>query len=165
MEGQIVFNKDAEAAGIYIMKVYDTDATDVWNHFTQPELLDQWWAPKPWRCETQRMDFREGGSWNYALLGADEKHFAGVNYHEINANRSFDWTDYFLDENANKIEGMPTVKWLFGFTGVEEGTKLTVNMHFNSENDMNKILEMGFEESFKRCLNQLEALLNNSDKI
>ncbi|VFB03970.1 Uncharacterised protein [Chryseobacterium taihuense] len=53
----------------------------------------------------------------------------------------------------------PIAKWLFGFTGVEEGTKVTVNIHFDSEEEMRSILDMGFEEGFKKGLLQLEEVL------
>ena len=33
----------------------------VWAAWTEPELLDQWWAPKPYQTKTKSMDFREGG--------------------------------------------------------------------------------------------------------
>ena len=66
---------------------------------------------------------------------------------------------FFTDENGNKNREFPTTNWLIGFTGVEEGVKLTVNLHFASEKEMNAILEMGFEEGFKATLNQLEETL------
>ncbi len=51
---------------------------------------------------------------------------------------------------------MQLVDW---FTGVAEGTKLTVNIQFPSLESMNAIFEMGFEEGFRTTLNQLEDLL------
>lgn len=160
MKSEIVFNTDADHATIFVMKIYDAEVEDVWNYFTKPELLDSWWAPKPWKCETQKMDFTDGGSWNYAMVGPDnEKHFAGVDYQEINPKRSISMSDYFTDENGNKNAEFPETNWLIGFTGVEEGVKLTVNLHFASEAEMNMILEMGFEEGFKATLNQLEEIL------
>lgn len=160
MESTTVFNKDFDASSIFVMKVYNADVSLIWDYFTKAELLDQWWAPGPWKCETQKMDFREGGSWNYAMSGPkNERQFAGAHYHEITFHRSFDWTDFFTDSAGNVDSEFPSVKWLFGFTGVEEGTKLTVNIHFNSESDMKKILELGFEEGFKAGLSQLEAIV------
>lgn len=164
MESEIVFNKDFDTASIYLMNVYKEDVAIVWDYFTKPELLDQWWAPKPWKCETRKLDFREGGTWNYAMVGPEnERHFAGVNYQEITFHRSISCSDFFTDENGNLNTAFPSVNWLIGFTGVEEGTKLTVNIHFNSENDMKQILEMGFEEGFKTGLNQLSELLIKKD--
>lgn len=164
MESEIVINKDFDSASIYLMNVYKEDVSVVWDYFTKAELLDQWWAPKPWKCETKKLDFREGGAWNYAMVGPEnEKHYAGVNYQEITFHRSISCADFFTDENGNLNTSFPSVNWLIGFTGVEEGTKLTVNIHFNSENDMKQILDMGFEEGFKMGLSQLSELLNKKD--
>ena len=157
----IVFNKDSNHATVFVMKIFDAKVEEVWNYFTKPELLDSWWAPKPWKCETQKMNFQDGGTWNYAMVSPEnEKHFAGVNFQEINFPRSISLSDYFTDENGNKNLEFPETNWLIGFTGVEEGVKLTVNLHFASEKEMNAILEMGFEEGFKATLNQLEEILN-----
>lgn len=160
MNSQIVFNKDFDAKSIYVMKVYDAEVSKVWDYFTKAELIDKWWAPKPWMCKTDHLDFEEGGTWLYSMNGPEgEKMFGRVKYGEITAGRSFDGIDAFCDKNGNVDEDFPQTKWLLGFTGVEEGTKLSVNMHFESEEDMKKQLEMGFEEGFKMGLNQLEELL------
>lgn len=156
----IVFNTDSNHATIFVMKIFDAKVEEVWDYFTNSELLDSWWAPKPWKCETQKMNFENSGTWNYAMVSPEnEKHFAGIDYEEINPNRSIAWSDYFSDEKGIKNVEFPTTNWLIGFTGVEEGVKLTVNLHFASEKEMNAILEMGFEEGFKATLNQLEEIL------
>lgn len=160
MKSDIIFNKDADSATVYVMKIYKAEVSAVWDHFTKSELLDQWWAPKPWKCETKTQEFKNGGSWLYSMVGPEgERHYAKVNYGEITEHRSFDGTDTFCDENGNVNPDFPEAKWLFGFTGVEEGTKVTVNIHFASEQAMNQLLEMGFEEGFKTGLNQLEEIL------
>ena len=156
----IVFNTDSNHATIFVMKIFDAKVEEVWNYFTNSELLDSWWAPKPWKCETQKMNFENGGTWNYAMVSPEnEKHFAGIDYEEINPNRSIALSDYLKEKKGIKNVEFPTTNWLIGFTGVEEGVKLTVNLHFASEKEMNTILEMGFEEGFKATLNQLEEIL------
>ena len=164
MNTEIKFNTDENAATIYVMKVLHTTVDKVWKHFTQKKLIDQWWAPKPWKCETTKMNFENDGEWHYAMVSPDnEKHFAGAHYHEINFHRSFDWTDFFADEEGNINNEMPGSNWLIGFTGVDEGTKLTINIHFKSRQDLQESLKMGFEQGFKSGLNQLEDLLNKKD--
>jgi len=160
MKSNIVFNEDFESHSIYVMKIYDADVSKVWDYFTQSKLLDQWWAPKPWKCETVKQDFNEGGIWHYAMVGPDgEKMYAQVQYGEIMKHRSFDGTDSFCDEKGNINEDFAQSKWLFGFTGTEEGVKVTVNIHFSSTETMKQMLEMGFEEGFKMGLSQLEGVL------
>lgn len=160
MESDIIFNKDFDSSSVYVMKIYNADVSKVWDYFTKSELLDQWWAPKPWKCETKNQDFKEGGIWLYSMVGPEgERHYAKVEYGEIMEHRSFDGTDAFCDENGNINENFDQSKWLFGFTGVEEGTKVTVNIHFSSPETMKQMLEMGFEEGFKMGLTQLEDLI------
>lgn len=162
MSSKITFTKDEAHLSLYIMKVFPTDVSAVWKHFTEADLLDQWWAPKPWKCETQKMDFKEGGTWNYAMVSPEnERHYGGANFQEINENRSIAWSDFFSDADGNINTEMPTANWLIGFTGVEQGTKLTVNIFFNSLEEMNQTLESGFEEGFKTGLDQLESILEN----
>lgn len=164
METKIIFNKDDKSATIYIMKVYNADVSEVWNHFTQADLLDLWWAPQPYQCQTLDMDFQPEGFWKYAMISPEnKKNFGGVQFHEINFPRSFDYSAFFTDENGNFNNEFSANNWLLGFTGVKEGTKLTVNIHFSSTEEMQKILAMGFEEGFKMGLNQLEELLNKKD--
>lgn len=166
MSSEIIFNQDFDSKSIYVMKTYDAEVSIVWDYFTKPELLDLWWAPKPWKCETDNLNFEEGGVWLYSMNGPEgEKIYSLVKYGEINQHRSFDGIDAFCDENGNIDKNFPQTKWLIGFTGVEKGTKVTVNMHFQTEEDMIKQLEMGFEEGFKMGLNQLEQILKNDFKI
>ncbi len=161
MKSEIIFNQDADSASVYVMKIYNADASKVWDYFTKSELLDLWWAPKPWKCETKSQEFKKGGTWLYSMVGPEgERHYAQVKYGEITEHRSFDGTDSFCDENGTANPDFPEAKWLFGFTGVEEGTKVTVNIHFASEKAMNQILEMGFEQGFKAGLDQLEEILS-----
>lgn len=162
MESDIIFNKDFDSNSVYVMKIYNADVSKVWNYFTQSELLDRWWAPKPWKCETSKQDFREGGVWLYSMVGPEgERHYAQVKYGEIMEHRSFDGIDAFCDENGTVNPDFPETQWLVGFTGVEEGTKVTVNIHFKSGKAMEQQVEMGFEEGFKTGLNQLEEILKN----
>lgn len=160
MESDIIFNKDFDSNSAYVMKIYDADVSTVWNHFTRAELLDQWWGPKPWRCETLKHDFKENGIWLYTMIGpnGEKAGYSRTKYGEIMEHRSFDWMSAFSDENGNVAEDAPQSKWLFGFTGVKEGTKVTVNIHYQSQEIMKKMMDMGFEGGFSMGLNQLEEI-------
>ena len=99
MNSDIIFNKDLDSATAYISKIYDADVTELWEYFTKSELIDQWWAPKPWKCKTENLDFRENGTWLYAMKGPDgEKQFALASYGEIMPHRSIAWTNAFADD-------------------------------------------------------------------
>lgn len=162
MKDKTIVQIDREAATMFIMRVFAAEVSAVWKHFSEKELLDSWWAPKPWKCETKSLDFSEGGVWQYAMAGPEgERHHAGVRYSEIMFHRSIAWSDYFSDSAGNIDTDKPVVDWLIGFTGVQEGTKLTVNLHFKSTAELEKILNFGFAEGFSAGLDNLEQALNS----
>lgn len=156
----ITFNEDFDSNSVYVMKTYKSEVSKVWDYFTQSALLDLWWAPKPWKCETKEQDFKKDGIWLYSMVGPQgERHYSLLKYGEITEHKSFDGIDAFCDESGKINEDFPQAKWLLGFTGVEEGTKVTINIHLPSKEALKQLLEMGFEEGFKTGLNQLEEIL------
>jgi uncharacterized protein YndB with AHSA1/START domain len=62
-----VVNKDNN--NIKISREFAANISLVWDAYTKSDILDKWWAPKPWKARTKKMDFREGGSWLYAMVG------------------------------------------------------------------------------------------------
>lgn len=42
------FTVDKSTHTVFVNREFDADQILVWNAFTKQELLDQWWAPKPW---------------------------------------------------------------------------------------------------------------------
>lgn len=152
--------KDPANKKITITRNFDAAPQQVWKAWTQSELLDQWWAPKPWRTETKTMDFREGGHWLYAMVGPnEEKHWARVDYLTIDAPRAFTAMDSFCDEQGNKTNELPSMTWRNEFNATDSGTQVVVDITFDSAADLEKIVEMGFETGFTMALDNLEELL------
>ena len=134
--------------------------------WTESELLDQWWAPKPWKAETKSLNFKEGGFWLYAMVGPDgSKHWSKVSYNKIDFQKSFQATDCFCDENGNKNPDFPGMDWKNEFQPTETGTTVIVEISFTSEADVKKIIEMGFEEGFTSALANLEQYLSAQFKL
>ncbi len=103
MESNTVFNKDFDAASVFVMKVYDADVSRNMESFYKAGTPDQWWAPKPWKCETQNLDFKKAEDGIMRWLAQEtKKQYAGAEYHEITFHRSFDWTDFFTDAQGNQ---------------------------------------------------------------
>jgi uncharacterized protein YndB with AHSA1/START domain len=68
------FTKDEANKKIKVVKDLDADINKVWSAYTDRNMLDRWWAPKPWRAETKEMNFIEGGRWLYAMIGPAGEH-------------------------------------------------------------------------------------------
>ena len=65
------FIVDKQAKTVSITKEFAAELSLVWDAYTKPELLDQWWAPKPWTSRTKVMDFKVGGRRFYAMVSPE----------------------------------------------------------------------------------------------
>ncbi|WP_225000396.1 SRPBCC domain-containing protein [Cesiribacter sp. SM1] len=132
----------------------------VWDAWTKPELLDQWWAPKPYRTQTKSMDFREGGMWLYAMISPEnEKHWCKNDYLKIELKSSFSGLDAFCDEEGTVNQDMPRTLWNNVFSETADKTLVTITAKYESLADLEKIIELGFEKGFTMALGNLDELL------
>lgn len=153
-------SKDMEAKTIRVEREFDAPVEKVWRAWTDSSMLDQWWAPHPWRAETKSMDFRPGGFWLYCMRGpANESHWARVDYQTIEKLKHFEAMDSFCDENGIKTSALPSMNWRNDFQGMGDSTKVIVNISFDKEADIRTLLEMGFEQGFTSAMDNLDELL------
>lgn len=154
------YEKDPGNKKMTITREFAAEPKEVWRAWTEPELLEQWWAPKPWRAESKEMDFRVGGHWLYAMVGPNgEKHYGKIEYTDIKPITSFAGSDVFCDENGKTNPDLPGSQWTNTFEPSANGTLVTVVAQFASEADMQKLVEMGFEQGFAAAHENLDALL------
>jgi uncharacterized protein YndB with AHSA1/START domain len=154
------FVKNTGTKTITVVKEIDATVEQVWKAWTTADQLDKWWGPKPWNAVTKKMNFTDGGSWVYKMVGPNgEEQWDKVNFTDIHAPNSFSATDLFTDENGNKKTDMPSMRWKNSFTSLGNTTKIESVLSFDSKEDMDKILKSGFEEGFSKGLEQLDDLL------
>jgi uncharacterized protein YndB with AHSA1/START domain len=154
------FTKDIENATLTIERVFPANRSRVWQAMTDATILDQWWAPAPWKTETVHMDFRVGGHWHYAMNGPEgEQHFGRMDYLEIEHEQRFKSSDVFCDAQGNANESLPRQQ--MDFSLIEQGaeTKIVSVVQYASAEDMDTILKMGMQEGLTMAQDQLEALL------
>lgn len=56
-------------------RIFKAPVKLLWDVWTHPEHIAQWWGPDGFTSTIHAMDFREGGEWNLTLHGPD-----GTNY-------------------------------------------------------------------------------------
>lgn len=156
------FKVNKENRTIAIQREFDADPKLVWSAWTTTELLDQWWGPKPWRAETKKMDFREGGHWLYAMIGPEgEKHWSKAEFIKIADEKSFTAKDGFCDEDGEINPNFPQSLWENRFSHQQGKTLVSMRLTFDTVDDLEKTIEMGFKEGFSMGLNQLDELLDH----
>ncbi|MEX6690693.1 SRPBCC domain-containing protein [Danxiaibacter flavus] len=158
--------KDLSNKKLVIERNFEATPEQVWMAWTQPEYLDQWWAPLPWRAETKSMDFKVGGRWLYCMVGPDEtRHWCSVDFTRIEGQKSFENIDAFCDENGNRNYDMPAMKWKVDFAASATGTKVSIDVLFDSVADLEKIVEMGFQEGFASAMGNLDHYFSTHFKL
>lgn len=154
---EVKVDKDLANKKLTISKHFNAKPEAVFQAWTKREILDQWWAPKPWRSETNKLDFKEGGSWQYAMIGPNnERQYGKFQYTKINVPKSFEGTDSFTDEKGFVNSELPQANWRNEFRSSGAGTDVKVTLTPKTEGALEKLLDMGFEEGFKMGLGNLE---------
>lgn len=159
------FSVDKENNTITVKREFAAEVALVWDAYTKSELLDQWWAPRPWKAKTKTMDFKEGGHWLYAMVGPNgEEHWAIANYKNIQVHKAFTGLDAFADADGNVNKDMPQSKWEVTFTGKGEKTLVQLQISYADLAQLEATIQMGFKEGLSMAMENLDELLPSLKK-
>ena len=157
---QFDFTVDKAAKTVYITREFDAKLSLVWDAFTKKELLDQWWAPKPYQAKTKTLDFREGGVWLYAMVGPDgSAQWCRADYQSVDPMKSYSARDGFCDEEGTLVSDFPRSFWTNSFHEKDTNTLVHIVIQYDTLEDLEKYMELGFKEGFTMGLENLDALL------
>jgi uncharacterized protein YndB with AHSA1/START domain len=152
------FVMDFENKKATITRVFDAPLENVWRAWTKKDLLDQWWAPKPFSSKTKIMDFKVGGRRFYAMVSPDgQEHWSVQKYTSISPKTNFKMLNAFADKDENPQ--LPGSDWDINFSEQNGKTTVCVIITNESLDRMKKMIEMGFEAGFTATLGSLEELL------
>lgn len=154
------FTVDKKDNTVHVQREFDATLDLVWEAWTDPQILDQWWAPKPYRAETKSMDFREGGTWLYSMISPEgEAHWCKADYREIEHRQSYSYTDNFCDENGNVGELFPNSSWKNVFSEQSGKTSVNITIRYESLEMLEKVIGFGFREGFTMALQNLDRYI------
>ena len=152
------FTVDKSKNTVFVSKEFAAELSLVWNAFTKQEILDQWWAPKPWESRTKFMNFEVGGRRFYAMVSPEgQERWSIQKYTSISPKTNFKMSNAFADNDENPE--LPGSDWDFTFSEHNGTTKVSITIYNESLASMEKMIEMGFKEGFAMGLQQLDELL------
>src|ERR1700733_13210909 len=152
------FTVDKTTKTVFINREFDAGLSLVWDAFTKKEILDQWWAPKPFASKTKIMDFKVGGRRFYAMVTPDgQERWSIQKYTSISPKTNFKMTNTFADKDENPE--LPGSDWDLNFSEQNGTTKVTITIYNESLARMERQIESGFREGFILGLQQLDELL------
>jgi uncharacterized protein YndB with AHSA1/START domain len=141
---------------VTITRVYDAPARLLFEAYSKPEHVMQWFGPKGWPLTLCEMDFRVGGRFRFAMTGPSGKQNTpfGGEYLEIVPNKKIVYDNGFETKGAGRM--IVTVT----YDEIGEGrTKLTVHTLFQSIAMRNSHVSRGFEQGTNSGLDQLGDLV------
>ena len=123
------FTVDKTTKTVSMTREFDADLSLAWDAYTRQELLDQWWAPKPWTSKTKFMNFEVGGRRFYAMVSPEGQECWSIQkYTSISPKTNFKLLNAFADKD--EYPELPGSEWDLNF-GEQDGTTTVLISIYN----------------------------------
>jgi uncharacterized protein YndB with AHSA1/START domain len=145
---------------LVLVRTINAPREKVYAAWTKPELLKQWFAPKPYSTPVAELDVRAGGA-NLIVMRdpqGNEMPNRGV-YLEVVPNERLVFTDAYTKAWEPSAKPFMTVTLTFENAGPNK-TKYTARVLHWTAADRDAHEKMGFHVGWGLCADQLEALVS-----
>lgn len=139
--------------------IIDAPCEKVYRAWTDPVLMKEWFAPKPWTVSQVKADVRPGGTSLLVMRSPEGQEFPsrGV-YLEVVPNQKIVFTDAYFE--AWVPSEKPFMTATITFENENGKTKYTACVRHWSVEDRIQHEKMGFHPGWLQCANQLEELVS-----
>jgi uncharacterized protein YndB with AHSA1/START domain len=141
---------------IQMTRQFDAPRTLVWEMFSKPEHVRQWWGCKHLEMTVCEIDFRVGGEYRFEGRMPDGNicPFKGV-HHEIVYPEKVVYTEIFDVDVAREHPGLVTTT----FTEQDGKTTVTVLIRYDSKQTRDIVLSTGMESGAAAGYDKIDELL------
>ena len=158
---------EAKTRDLVVTRVYDAPVEQVWNAWSEPEQVMQWWGPEGFTSPVAEMDFREGETSLVCMRSPDGQDFYNTwTYQKIAPMQRIEFIMNFADEAGKRVDpvtlGLPPdlqqdVRHLITFRAVgQDKTEMTVTEFGYTSDQVLEISKMGLEQ----CLDKMGAIFS-----
>jgi uncharacterized protein YndB with AHSA1/START domain len=154
-------SNDPATKTVTLIAEFDAPVERAWRLFADPRQLEQWWNPPGFPLTITDHDLSVGG-----LVRADVSTPDGHKVHAywritaVDAPRSMEWEDGFLDDKLEPNPDMPLSTMRLALADrARGGTLMTIVAGFQSVEAMQEYLDMPIEEQMRVTIAQADALL------
>jgi uncharacterized protein YndB with AHSA1/START domain len=149
----------AEGRNLILTRVIDAPAAKVFEAWTSPESMKQWFAPRPYTTPVVELDLRAGGSQLVVMRGPDGTDFPPMHgvYLEVVKDRKIVFTDAYSSAWVPSEKPFMTVTATFDEVDGKTNYKAVVS-HW-SDADLKAHEDMGFHQGWATVAEQLAALV------
>ncbi len=161
MSGSILLSSPTANASdreIVATRLFDAPRQIVFQMWTDPKHIVNWWGPRGFTTTIHEMDVRPGGVWQFVMHGPD-----GTDYNNKIIYRDVESPELIT---YSHVSG-PVFDVTVTFTEVDDKTSVTMRMLFESAAQRNKVAEeFGAVEGLHQTLDRLvEEVLGDSSFV
>jgi uncharacterized protein YndB with AHSA1/START domain len=146
-------DKDPASRTMTLTAEFPATVAGVWRLWSDPRRLERWWGPPTHPATVVEHDLRPGGTVSYFVTGPDGE-------------RSPGWWRVLMVTEPYGLEfelGDPAIPPLLVRVRIEEQpggrTRMVIVTTFPTDEAMDQLLVMGFEQGLATAVGQLDALL------
>lgn len=125
----------------------------VWEAWTQPEHIAQWWAPKGMKVTVVDHDFKVGGKWKYVIPMPDGSEFTSDGVYTV----IVELEKIFSSANFKPMTEGVEIQALFEANG--EKTNFTFNVVHPTEEYCKQQEQMGFYNGWGTAFDRFEKFV------
>lgn len=148
----------ADPNDLIITRTLRAPRTLLWRAWSDPQLLKEWWCPRPWTTEVRAFDLRPGGAFHTFMRGPD----GGTS---DNPGCFLEVVPQSRVVFTSMLTGgwRPHTPWL-GFTAIitmtddNAGSRYEARVMHPDPATCERHEELGFYDGWNTCITQLEEL-------
>lgn len=153
----IIDVKPNSSRELVLCRLLNAPREKIYQAWTNPELMKQWFAPKPWTTSRVEVDLRPGGSSLIVMKSPEGQEFPNPGiYLEVIPGKKLVFTDAYTKAWEPSAKPFMTATLTFEDEGGK--TKYTARVLHWSEADRETHEKMGFHQGWGQCADQLEAV-------
>ncbi|WP_025030495.1 SRPBCC family protein [Nitratireductor aquibiodomus] len=143
---------------LVLARIIDAPREKIFRAWTDPEILKQWFVPKPWTISKVEMDVRPGGSSLIVMRDPDGNEYPNPGiFLEVVENEKIVTTDAFTGAWTPSQKPFMTMILTLEDAGEGRTRYIARALHWNAE-DREAHEKMGFHEGWGQCADQLEEI-------
>lgn len=124
---------------ITVRRVFNAPRELVFEAWTTPDHIVQWWGPAEFTTTTETMEVKPGGVWKHTMHGPD-----GVDYPNCMTYSEVVRPERIAYSNIGTSEELPTVTFssVVTFEDVDGNTELTLTMTFPTKEALRQVIDI-----------------------
>jgi uncharacterized protein YndB with AHSA1/START domain len=144
--------RETAARELVVTRVIDAPRELVYEAWTDPKHLAQWWGPNGFSTTTHNFDFRPGGVWRFVMHGPDGRDYQNrITWDEIARPERLTY-HHGGDEDVEPVEFHTVVT----FEALGGKTRLTLRAVFPNAAERDRVVrEYGADEGAKQTVGRL----------